>query len=95
MLEPDFNLGNRIKLVPGRKDTDKEMIQFDGKIILPSEISKIVMLFLLIEDKKWPPPRYKGGNMFKDYLVGMMNSRKYQDPPKGALSFSPYQDKLD
>jgi len=95
MLEPNFNLGSRIKLVQGKKDSDKEMIEFDGEIILPSEISKIVLLFLLIEDKKWPPPRFKGGNMFKDYLIGIMNDRKFRDPPKGALSFSPYQDTLD
>jgi hypothetical protein len=95
MVEPDFNLGNHIKLIPGKKSTDKQMIEFNGRIIYPSEISKVVLLFLLLEDDKWKKPRFEGGDKFQNYLISIMTNRKYHDPPSGALKFKPYQGKLD
>jgi len=94
MIEPNFNLGNYIKLISGKKLSDKQMIEFNGRVIYPAEISKIVLLFLLIEDDKWKKPRYEGGDMFENYLISIMKSREYHDPPRGALSSHPYQDKL-
>lgn len=71
------------------------MIEFNGRIIHPSEISKVVLLFLLLEDDKWKKPRFEGGDKFQNYLIGMMNDRRFYDPPRGALASKPYQDKLD
>ena len=59
MIEPNFNLGNYIKLISGKKLSDKQMIEFNGRVIYPAEISKIVLLFLLIEDDKWKKPRFE------------------------------------
>ena len=95
MIEPDFPLGNYIKLIQGKKPTDKQMIEFNGRIIYPSEISKVVLLFVLLEDDKWKKPRFEGGDKFENYLISIMGNRKYHDPPRGALSSKPYQGKLD
>ncbi len=94
MVEPDFSLGNNIRLVPGVKPTDKQMIEFNGRVIHTSEISKIVLLFLLIEDDKWKKPRYEGGDMFQNYLISVMTNRKYSDPNTKFNKTRQYQDTL-
>lgn len=81
MVSIHFDLG-RISLVKGKKETDTYMVKFCDCIINPNEIAKIVLLFLLLQDEKYPKSRnLQGGDMMMNYLIGIMNDRKYRDPP--------------
>ena len=81
MVSIPFDLG-RISLVKGKKETDTYMVKFCDCIIYPNEIAKIVLLFLLLQDEKYPKSRnLQGGDMMMNYLIGIMNDREYRDPP--------------
>ncbi len=94
MITPSFSLGSYIKLVSGKKSTDKQIIQYNGRVIMPIELAKLVLLLLQIEDDKWKKPRFQGGDMFENYLKDIMSTRQYQAPPHGAQPRSNYQDHL-
>jgi len=64
-----------IKAKRGNKHPDDKIILINGHQITFIELAKICVTFCRNEDNIYPPPKYRGGEMIKDFLVECMDRR--------------------
>lgn len=65
-----------IKAKRGKKHPDDVIIYVNGHQITFVELAKICVIFCKNEDNIYPKPRFKGGDMLRDFLVECMDKRE-------------------
>ena len=68
-----------IKAKRGQKHPDDKIILVNGHQITFIELAKICVIFCQKEDNIYPPPRFKGGDMIKEFLVECMERRSVDE----------------
>jgi hypothetical protein len=68
-----------IKAKKGKKHPDDKVIFINGHQITYIELAKICVIFCKNEDNIYPPPKFKGGDMTKEFLVECMERRSVDE----------------
>jgi hypothetical protein len=63
----------------GTKSDDDEIIKYNKLPISMIEIGKLLLKLWENEDKLYPPPRFQGAQMSKDFIDELFEKRKMTD----------------
>ena len=67
---------NKFKYVQGNKHPDDKILLFNDIAVEFRDVAMRCLFFMENEDVLYPPPRYKGGEMFADYIREVLETRK-------------------
>jgi hypothetical protein len=72
--------------VKGRKHPEDEILLYYGKVVSFEDVAVMCKFFMMNEDKIYPPPKFKGAGMFKEYIKEVLDTRELPDNDKFQLN---------
>tara|TARA_B100000214_G_scaffold316920_1_gene250608 strand:+ start:806 stop:1081 length:276 start_codon:yes stop_codon:yes gene_type:complete len=66
----------KFKIIKGRKSEKDRIILYNGKAVSFEDVAQLCIFFMENEDNLYPPPRFKGAQMFIDYMTEVLETRK-------------------
>ena len=76
---------NKFKIIEGRKNEKDKILLYNGKPVTFVDVAIMCRFFIENEEAVYPPPRYKGGQMFIDYIKEVLDTRKIPNNKKYQL----------
>ncbi len=68
-----------IEFKQGNKHPDDKIVFINGYKISFKELAQSIIVLCQNEDNIYPKPRFRGGDMLKDFLNECINARKVTD----------------
>ena len=72
--------------VKGRKHPEDEILLYYDNPVSFEDVAVMCKFFMINEDKIYPPPRFKGAEMFKEYIKEVLDTRKIPNKNKFQLN---------
>jgi hypothetical protein len=72
----DVKQWDKFDFIQGKKHKDDKILLFNGVAVEFRDVAMMCLFFMQNEDVLYPPPRYKGGEMFADYIRETLETRK-------------------
>ena len=66
----------KFKTVQGRKHPEDKILLYNGLPVKFEDVALMSIFFMNNEDVLYPPPRFKGAEMFKEYMREVLDTRK-------------------
>ena len=76
---------SKFKIVQGMKSDMDRILLYNGRAVAFEDVAKMCIFFIANEDTLYPPPRYKGGQMFIDYMTEVLETRRVPTDSKYAI----------
>tara|TARA_R110002051_G_scaffold245832_1_gene305495 strand:+ start:163 stop:414 length:252 start_codon:yes stop_codon:yes gene_type:complete len=74
------------KLVKGKKHPKDEILLYYNKPVSFEDLAVMCRFFMINEDRIYPPPRFKGAEMFKEYIKEVLDTRDMPNKNKFKLN---------
>jgi hypothetical protein len=87
-MSNDIKNWDKFQWVQGRKHTDDKILLFNGVAVEFRDVAMMCLFFMQNEDTLYPPPRFKGADMFKDYIKETLETRKIPTQDKYKIKKS-------
>lgn len=75
----------KFEMIQGRKNEKDKILLYYGHAVAFEDVAKMCIFFMGNEDNLYPPPRYKGGEMFADYIREVLETRRVPSDSKYAI----------
>ena len=66
----------RFEFVKGRKSPKDFIMKFNGVAVKFEDVAKMCLFFMKNEDNLYPPPKFKGAELFKEYMYEVLETRQ-------------------
>ena len=74
-MSNDIKNWDKFQWVQGKKHPDDKILLFNGVAVEFRDVAMMCLFFMQNEDTLYPPPQYKGADMFKDYIKETLETR--------------------
>ena len=76
---------SKFKIVQGMKSDKDRILLYNGRAVAFEDVAKMCIFFIANEDTLYPPPRFKGGQMFIDYMTEVLETRRVPTDSKYGI----------
>ena len=76
---------SKFEIIQGSKSEKDKILLYNGRAVAFEDVAKMCIFFMANEDNLYPPPRYKGGQMFIDYMTEVLETRRVPTDSKYAI----------
>lgn len=73
-------------VVQGKKHPEDKILLYYNNPVSFEDLGNMCRFFMINEDKIYPPPRFKGAEMFKEYIKEVLDTRKLPNKDKFKLN---------
>ena len=76
---------SKFKIIQGSKSEKDRILLYNGRAVAFEDVAEMCIFFIANEDNLYPPPRFKGGQMFIDYMTEVLETRRVPTDSKYAI----------
>tara|TARA_Y100001937_G_C6879494_1_gene224108 strand:+ start:235 stop:492 length:258 start_codon:yes stop_codon:yes gene_type:complete len=76
---------DKFKVIAGRKNKNDRILLYNGKAVSFEDIGRMCIFMMMNEDNLYPKPRYKGRDMFIEYIREVLDTGKIPSQNKYQL----------
>ena len=76
---------SKFEIIQGSKSEKDRILLYNGRAVAFEDVAKMCIFFIANEDNLYPPPRFKGGQMFIDYMTEVLETRRVPTDSKYAI----------
>ena len=67
---------NKFSFKKGRKKHNDVLIFYNNLPVEMKDVAKLCLMFMKNEDNLYPPPKFKGAELFKEYMYEVLETRE-------------------
>jgi hypothetical protein len=67
---------DKFKFIQGRKSPEDRIMLYNNVAVSFEDVAKMCIFFMKNEDILYPPPTFKGAELFKEYIKEVLNTRE-------------------
>ena len=75
-------MSGKFEFVKGRKKEGDRIMKYNGVAVSFQDVANICIFFMNNEYILYPPPRFKGAELFKSYIMDVLETRKIPEDKK-------------
>ncbi len=73
------------KIIKGKKHPKDKILLYYNNPVTFEDLAHMCRFFMINEDKIYPPPKFKGAEMFKEYIREVLHTREIPNKKKFKL----------
>ena len=77
---------NKFKFIQGRKSPEDRIMLYNNIAVSFEDVAQMCIFFMKNEDILYPPPRFKGAELFKEYIGEVLETREIPEAVKYKIA---------